>query len=254
MQDAKHKALVVIPARYGSTRLPAKVLLKDSGKYLMQHTYEQILKCKLVGRIIIATDDMRVFKAAREFGANARMTSKHHTCGTERIAEVARHLPYQYVINVQADEPQIDPKSVDKVIAILQRNKNVDIATLASPLSKKDIPDPNKVKVMLDKNNIAVCFKRLISNSELIIRCRGLCGVHNSKLYRHIGIYGYRKQALLRFVKLPQTESEKELRLEQLRAMENGLKIKVAVIKKAFYGIDTPQDYQTFIRQIKRRV
>src|SRR3989339_1619458 len=143
------KTLVVIPARYGSTRLPAKVLLKASGKYLMQHTYEQILKCRLVDRIIIATDDRRVFKAGKEFGAEVRMTSKRHTCGTERMAQVARHLDCQYVINVQADEPQIDPKSVDQVIAILRRNKNADMATLASPIKPKDMADPNKVKALL---------------------------------------------------------------------------------------------------------
>ncbi|MEK7309747.1 MAG: 3-deoxy-manno-octulosonate cytidylyltransferase [Planctomycetota bacterium] len=243
MQHTGNKTLVVIPARYGSTRLPAKVLLKTSGKYLMQHTYEQILKCRLVDRIIIATDDKLVFKAGKEFGAEVRMTSRHHTCGTERIAQVARNLPYQYVINVQADEPQIDPKSVDKVIAILQRNKDVDIATLATPIGKKDLPDPNKVKVILRRNNSAVGFRRLINNSEVI--------THNLNLYRHIGIYGYRKDALLRFVKLPQTESEKQLRLEQLRALENGFKIKVALIDKAFYGIDTPQDYQAFLKRIK---
>ena len=236
------KTLVVIPARYGSTRLPAKVLLKAGGKYLMQHTYEQILKCKLVDRIIIATDDKLVFKAGQEFGAEVRMTSRHHTCGTERIAQVARHLPCQYVINVQADEPQIDPRSVDTVIAILQHNKDVDIATLAARLDKKDMPDQNKVKVLIGKNNLASSFIRLIKNDK--------CGIRHAGLYRHIGIYGYRKQALLRFVKLPQTESEKSLRLEQLRALENGFKIKVALINKAFYGIDTPSDYQAFLKNI----
>jgi len=236
------KTLVVIPARYGSTRLPAKVLLKAGGKYLMQHTYEQILKCKLVDRIIIATDDKLVFKAGQEFGAEVRMTSRHHTCGTERIAQVARHLPCQYVINVQADEPQIDPRSVDTVIAILQHNKDVDIATLAARLDKKDLTDPNKVKVLLDSHNLAISFKRLMKSNE--------CKMRNAKSYRHIGIYGYRKNALLRFVKLPQTESEKSLRLEQLRALENGFKIKVALINKAFYGIDTPSDYQAFLKNI----
>jgi len=248
------KTLVVIPARYGSSRLPAKVLLKASGKYLMQHTYEQILKCRLVDRIIIATDDKRVFKAGQEFGAEVRMTSKRHTCGTERIAQVARHLPCQYIINVQADEPQINPKDVDKVIAILQHNKDVDIATLAARLDKKDLTDPNKVKVILGRNNLALSFKRLINNSEAAAKSRLFREeliTHNSKLYRHIGIYGYRKDALLRFVKLPQTESEKQLRLEQLRALENGFKIKVALINEAFYGIDTPQDYQAFLKRIK---
>ena len=182
MQYKKNTALVVIPARYGSTRLPAKVLLKTSGKYLMQHTYEQILKCRLVDRIIIATDDKRVFKAGQEFGAEVRMTSKRHTCGTERIAQVARHLPYQYIINVQADEPQIDPKSVDQVIDILRRNKDADMATLASPIKPKDMADPNKVKALLDRNKFAIGFMRLVDSHAR--------SIGHAKLFRHIGIYG----------------------------------------------------------------
>ncbi|MFH1231080.1 MAG: 3-deoxy-manno-octulosonate cytidylyltransferase [Planctomycetota bacterium] len=231
------KALVVIPARYGSTRLPAKVLLKKTGKYLMQHTYEQVLKCSLVDRVIIATDDKRVLKTGQSFGAEVMMTSKYHSCGTERIAEVARHLPYRYIINVQADEPRIDPAAIDKLIKALQHNKSVDIATLATPLKQKDIPDPNKVKMLLDSKNNALSFQRFISNTA-----KG-----KYRYYRHLGIYGYKKGALLRFIKLPQTESEKELRLEQLRALENGFKIKVVVIKNAFYGIDTPKDYKEFV-------
>jgi 3-deoxy-manno-octulosonate cytidylyltransferase (CMP-KDO synthetase) len=235
------KALVVIPARYGSTRLPAKVLLKQSRKYLMQHTYEQVLKCSLVDRVIIATDDKRVLKAAQTFGAEVKLTSKHHSCGTERITEVARYLPYQYIINVQADEPGIDPAAIDKLIKALQHNKSVDIATLATPLKQKDMPDPNKVKVLLDSKNNALSFQRSISNMA-----KG-----KYRYYRHLGIYGYKKNALLKFVKLPQTDSEKELRLEQLRALENGFHIKVVVIKNAFYGIDTADDYKVFIKRYK---
>jgi 3-deoxy-manno-octulosonate cytidylyltransferase (CMP-KDO synthetase) len=230
------KSLVVIPARYGSTRLPAKVLLNETGKYLLQHTYEQVLKCRLVDRIIIATDDRRVLKACQSFGAEVKLTSKNHVCGTDRIIEVARRLPYSYIINVQADEPEIDPKAIDKVIQTLQSDKNIDIATLAVALSKKEIPDPNKVKVSLDRRHNAVSFRRLIGNNA-------------GHYFRHLGIYGYKKDALLKFVRLPQTASEQEFKLEQLRALENGLKIKVAVIKKAFYGIDTEADYKLFARR-----
>ena len=264
------KTLVVIPARYGSTRLSAKVLLKETGKYLMQHTYEQVLKCSLVDRVIIATDDRRVLKAGQSFGAEVRLTSKHHTCGTERITEVARYLPYHYIINIQADEPEIDPKAIDRIIKTLQLNKNIDIATLATPLKQKDIPDSNKVKVLLDNKNNAVSFQRSIRQSiehpfrVLAQRTRqGSWSRANSKksdalrstlyahYYRHLGIYGYKKDALLRFVKLPPTDSEKELRLEQLRALENGFKIKVVVIGNAFYGIDTEDDYKVFIKRYK---
>jgi len=233
------KTLAVIPARYGSTRLPAKVLLKRTGKYLMQHTYEQVLKCRLVDRIIIATDDRRVYKAAESFRAEARMTSTAHACGTDRIAETVRHLPYDYVINVQADEPEIDPKALDNLILALHKDKTVDMATLAAALHKNDISDPNKVKVSVNHKGFAVGFSRDAG-----------CGMPDTELFRHIGIYGYKKDILLGLIKLPRTASEKELRLEQLRALENGLKIKVVVIKKAAYGIDTPKDYEQFAKRI----
>ncbi|MDI6733363.1 MAG: 3-deoxy-manno-octulosonate cytidylyltransferase [Planctomycetota bacterium] len=234
------KTAVIIPARYGSTRLPGKVLLKKNGKYIMQHTYEQVLKCKLVDRIIIATDDKRILKAGMSFGAEVIITSREHTCGTERIAEIARHLPHRYIINVQADEPRIDPVAIERVIKTLHNNPDVDIATLSSPLSKKDIPDPNKVKVILDRNKYATGFYRLIKGIK-----------KTDRLYRHIGIYGYKKDALMRLVKLPQTESEKNLRLEQIRALENGFRIKVVLIKKAFHGIDTADDYRDFLQYRK---
>ncbi|MFH0888119.1 MAG: 3-deoxy-manno-octulosonate cytidylyltransferase [Planctomycetota bacterium] len=267
------KALVVIPARYGSTRLSAKVLLKETGKYLMQHTYDRVLKCSLVDRVIIATDDKRVLKAGQSFGAEVKLTSKYHTCGTERIAEVARYLPYRYIINVQADEPEIDPEAVDKIIKTLQLNRDIDIATLAVLLRRKDVPDPNKVKVLLDSKNNALSFQRSISlygiskYSHQDTKAQGIlsvlvpswqkCGINLNtvkgkyRYYRHLGIYGYKKDALLKFVKLPQTESEKELRLEQLRALENGFRIKVVVTKNAFYGIDTAGDYKTFVKRYK---
>jgi 3-deoxy-manno-octulosonate cytidylyltransferase (CMP-KDO synthetase) len=233
------KTLVVIPARYGSTRLPRKVLLKETGKYLMQHTYEKVLKCELVDRIIIATDARRVFKAGREFGAEVKMTSKRHTCGTERVAEVAGDLPYQYIINVQADEPEIDPRAIDKIIITLQRNKNIDIATLVTPLKKNEIPDLNKVKALLDRGNFALEFVRYIPEPG------------GRKYYRHIGIYGYTKKAVLRFIKLPLSASENTLKLEQLRALENGIKIKAIIIKRPRgWGIDTKADYQDFKKRL----
>ncbi|MBI4712731.1 MAG: 3-deoxy-manno-octulosonate cytidylyltransferase [Planctomycetes bacterium] len=230
------KTLVVIPARYGSTRLPAKMLLRATGKYLIQHTYEQVTRAKLVDRVIIATDDRRVYQAARGFGAEVTMTSRHHTCGTERVAEVAANLNYPLVVNVQGDEPVIDPDAIDKTIKLLN-SAGVDIATLACPLQKKELTDPSKVKVLLDKRNFALGFYRKSAESISVAR--------------HIGIYGYKRNALLELVKLPQTLSEKIVKLEQLRALENGFTIKVGMVGNASYGIDTPADYRAFVRRAR---
>lgn len=238
----KYKAIVVIPARYGSTRLPAKMLLRKTGKYLVEHTYEQVSRCRNVARIIIATDDKRLAKAARSFGAEVRMTSPRHTCGTERIVEVIRKLPPsagRYIINVQGDEPEVDPAVIDRLISVLQQ-PCLDMVTLACPIgSNKDWVDPNKVKVALDRNGFALSFKRVIM------------GTLPNRCYRHLGVYGYKRAALLRFARLAQTESEKVNRLEQLRALENGFRIKVILTDKATYGIDTKDDYDKFAKRIR---
>lgn len=238
----KYKAIVIIPARYGSTRLPAKMLLKETGKYLIQHTYERVTKCRNVARVIVATDDKRAAKAARSFGAEVRMTSPRHTCGTERIIEVIKKLSpgtTRFVVNVQGDEPEIDPIVIDRLISALQQPR-LDMVTLACPISSKnDWTDPNKVKVMLDRNGLALSFKRVIM------------GTLPGRCYRHLGVYGYKRAALLRFARLPQTESEKVNRLEQLRALENGFRIKVLITDKANYGIDTREDYDKFVKRIR---
>jgi len=245
------KTLVVIPARYGSTRLPAKVLLNKTGKFLMHHTYDQVRKCKLVDRIIIATDDKRVVKAGLSFCAETMMTSKNHACGTDRIAEVARSLPYQLIINVQADEPEIDPKAIDRVIMALRKDPKIDIATVAVPLKPRDLADPNKVKAFFSRDRLATAFVRSIDQLKYFSENK----VDTAQRFRHIGIYGYRKQSLLRFVKLPQSELEKEIRLEQLRAMANGFRIKMVLLKSISigYGIDTPEDYDDFVKRNLRK-
>lgn len=233
------KAIIVIPARYGSTRLPGKVLLRQAGKYLVQHTYEQALKAKQSDRVIIATDNRQVFGVAKGFGSAVMMTSKRHHSGTDRIAEVARKLNYSIIVNVQADEPEIDPKIIDRAI-ILAQAKDVDIATLACPIkSKREIADPNKVKVVIDKKGFAQDFFRT-----------NLTDITNqTRLFRHIGLYAYKKPVLLRLTKLRQTSREKQEKLEQLRALENGFKIKVGIVKSAPVGIDTLKDYQDLIRK-----
>lgn len=230
------KAVVIIPARYGSTRLPGKVLLKKTGKYLVQHTYEQALKATEPSKVIIATDDRRVFLAAESFGATVIMTKKTHRSGTDRVAEVAQKLSYPIVVNLQADEPEIDPKYIDLAIK-LARLKGVDMATLACPVKiKEELTDPNKVRVIIDKNGFAVDFSRQTLPTK----------------FRHIGLYAYKKAALLHFTKLKQTLREKQEKLEQLRALENGFRIKVGIVKSIPLSIDTPKDYEEFVARLSK--
>ncbi len=240
------KALVIIPARYGSTRLAGKVLLRRTGKYLVQHTYEQVTKARLVDRIIIATDDERVLRAARDFGGEAVLTSRRLRSGTERVAEIAAKLNYHYIINVQADEPEINPKYIDAVIKLLQTDAGAGIATLASPFTKNEsVNDPNKVKVVLDRQGYALYFSR----SPIPYFRKGGSKV---KAFRHLGIYGYRKKVLLSLARQAPTSLEQMENLEQLRALENGIKIRIGIVKTAPLGIDTRGDYQRFITRYKK--
>ncbi|MFC1525169.1 3-deoxy-manno-octulosonate cytidylyltransferase, partial [Planctomycetota bacterium] len=196
------KALVIIPARYGSTRLAGKVLLRRTGKYLVQHTYEQVTKARLVDRIIIATDDKRVLRAARDFGGEAVLTSRRLRSGTERVAEVAAKLSYHYIVNVQADEPEINPKYIDTVIRLLGTDKKAGMSSLACPFDKKvDIADPNKVKVVLDKHKYALYFSRSLISYQPQVK--------SATVLRHLGIYGYRKDVLLSLVRIPPSPLEK---------------------------------------------
>jgi 3-deoxy-manno-octulosonate cytidylyltransferase (CMP-KDO synthetase) len=241
------KAIIIIPARFGSTRLKRKMLLNKTGKYLVQHTYEQALKSREAEAVIIATDSLLVYKAVKSFGGKSVMTSPKHTSGSERIAEVAKKLNYPIIVNLQGDEPEIEPSAIDKAIK-LARLKNIDIATLATPFrNKKELKDQSKVKVLIGKGGKAINFSR---NKDYLLSHFYKGGLRGIK--RHIGIYVYRRDALLRFIKLSPTVREKEERLEQLRALENGFKIKVGTINKAPVGIDTPKDYEAFVKRTER--
>ncbi len=246
------KILGVIPARYGSTRIPAKLLADICGRPLVYYTYEAVRKASVLDTILVATDDRRIFDAVEAFGGEVVMTSEEHRSGTDRIAEVARYLPYQCIINVQADEPEIDPRAVDKIVLMLKNNSRIDIATLAVPLEKKHLADRNKVKVFFNRKKMAFAFVRT-PNQLKYFKTKSQS---NSIPYRHIGIYGYRKTSLLKFVKLPQANIEKELQLEQLRALVNGLKIKIIVPRSLLqgYGIDTPGDYKNFVKRYLKSV
>jgi len=244
------KVVVVIPARYDSSRFPAKVLAKATGKYLIQHTYEQALRAKLASEILIAVDDERILAAVKGFGARCVMTSEDHQSGTDRIAEVAANLKTDIVVNLQADEPEINPSHIDRVAELLIEAGDGDMATLGSQFqSQEQIADPNIVKVITDSFGRAIYFSRSVIPYD-----RKAGGVGPLQYYmRHIGIYAYRKEFLLELTNLPQTPLEKIERLEQLRAIENGYSILVGQVEHTCDGIDTPQQYEEFVKRYTQR-
>lgn len=254
--------LAVIPARYASTRLPGKVLVKDTGKFLIQHTYEQVRKAKLPQRIIIAADDEKIVAAAQSFGAECMLTSTQHQSGTDRIAEVASEVKSDIIINVQADEPEINPAYIDKVAQLLVDNPDCPMATLVAPFkNSQDVANPNIVKVVVACGENSFSRHRhdvgqaLYFSRSVIPYDRTKAGVGDLKNYlRHLGIYAYRRDFLLKLTKLPQTPLEKIEKLEQLRALENGFGILVGRVEHTCDGIDTPEQYAEFVKRYKGKV
>ncbi len=245
------KIVVVLPARFSSTRFAAKVLAKDTGKFLIQHTYEQACLAKLPEKVIIAADDEKIVAAAETFGAECIMTSVEHKSGTDRIAEAVADMDIDIVVNLQADEPEIDPGNIDYLARLLIDNPDYPMATLSADFQNaQQVADPNIVKVITDCNNIAIYFSRFPIPYD-----REKSGVGNVRQYlRHLGIYAYRKEFLLKITSLPQTPLEKIEKLEQLRAIENGFKILVGKVKHTCDGIDTPQQYAEFVLRYKKRM
>jgi 3-deoxy-manno-octulosonate cytidylyltransferase (CMP-KDO synthetase) len=231
------KVAVVIPARYASTRLPAKPLHPIAGKPLIQHVWERCARARGIDSVIVATDDMRIAEAAFAFGAEVAMTSPKHRSGTDRVAEVAKKLRgYTHIINVQGDEPLVDPVVVAKLAATMAKDKKIEMITSASIFTPEDdLTNPNMVKVVLDRESNGLYFSR-----SLIPYLRG-DGLKPS-YYRHQGIYGYTTKFLLEFVKWKPGILEQAESLEQLRALENGTKIRVVLAKHAAVSVDTPED------------
>jgi 3-deoxy-manno-octulosonate cytidylyltransferase (CMP-KDO synthetase) len=244
------KVLVCIPARYSSTRFPAKVLAKDTGKFLIQHTWERACLARLVDKVIIAADDQRIAAAANTFGAECILTSAKHKSGTDRIAEAVADIDVDIVVNLQADEPEIDPENIDYLAQLSIKNPDYQMATLAADFqSAEQIADPNIVKVITDCDNRAIYFSRVAIPYD-----RGKSGIGDVRQYlRHLGIYAYRKEFLLKFTASPQTPLEKIEKLEQLRAIENGFPVLVGKVEHSCDGIDTPQQYAEFVRREKQR-
>lgn len=251
------KILACIPARYGSTRLAGKVLAKETGKFLIQHTYERACAASLPEKVIIAADDERIAAAAKTFGAECILTSAKHKSGTDRIAEAVKDIDVEIVVNLQADEPEIDPKNIDYLAELLLKNPDYQMATLAADFQNpSQITNPDIVKVVVTSiEHRASSFgadRAIYFSRAPIPYDREKAGVGKIQQYlRHIGIYAYRKDFLLKFTKLPQTPLEKIEKLEQLRAIENGFPILVGKVKHFCDGIDTPNQYSEFVKRYK---
>ncbi len=235
------KAVIVIPARYASTRLPGKPLILIQNKPLIQWVWERAMKVKKASRVVVATDDERIARAVEYFGGEAAMTSPEHPSGTDRMAEVARKVKADLYVNLQGDEPLIDPKEIDRLIAGIG---SAPIATLAHEVEDAaDLANPNVVKVVADRAGNALYFSRspipLWRDAGKQSKSRGAV---KPVYWRHIGIYAYRAAALKAFVKLPPGALERAESLEQLRALENGLAIRVVPTKMRCHGVDTPAD------------
>jgi 3-deoxy-manno-octulosonate cytidylyltransferase (CMP-KDO synthetase) len=242
-------ATVVIPARFGSTRFPAKILASDTGMPLVQHVVERVRRCAKVRQVIVATDDERIVAALRPFETRCVMTSPKHQSGTDRIAEVAGGLADEVIVNVQGDEPEIEPEVVDGLIERLESNTE-DMATAATPFpAGADPADPNLVKVVLGLDGRAIYFSR----SAVPFYRDPTVGAPPA-YYLHLGIYAYRREFLLEFASWPPTPLERAEKLEQLRALEHGRSIYVLKVRRATHGIDTPEQYAEFVKRERQRV
>ncbi len=230
----------VIPARYSSTRFEGKVLANIAGKPMLQHVWERAKQAIVLDDLIIACDEERVAKVAEEFGAKVIMTAKAHPCGTDRIAEIINFLDVKIVINIQGDEPLIHPVMIDTVAQCLLDDATIPMTTLMKKIENpEEINDPHVVKVVVDKNNFALYFSRaaiphLAPNSE----------VKSPLYYKHVGLYGYTKDFLFTYKNLPVSTLETIELLEQLRVLEEGVKIKVIETKYETIGVDTPEDLE----------
>ncbi|MEO8447866.1 MAG: 3-deoxy-manno-octulosonate cytidylyltransferase [bacterium] len=237
------KILGVIPARYSSTRLPGKPLLLIKGKPMIVRVYEQALKSKLLNDVIVATDDKRIFDLVKKYNGNVMMTSVKHASGTDRICEVIKKINCDIVVNIQGDEPYISPANIDKAVAPLIEDRNINVATLAVRIKDaSDITDENKVKVVLDNANFALYFSRSAIPFDMENNPAKLWTLNNKKYYKHLGLYVYRKRFLEKFAEMKKSYLEDTEKLEQLRILENGERIKVIITGKDSRSVDTKED------------
>lgn len=236
--------LGVIPARYASTRFPGKPLALIAGKSMIQRVYEQACQARLVERVVVATDDARILEHVRAFGGEVLLTRPEHPSGTDRCAEVARKFPAaELILNIQGDEPFVQPEQIDLLAETLLRNARCPIATLAKRIEQPDLlHNPNAVKVVFSPKHGAIYFSR-----HPIPFVRGIAPEHwleHTDFYKHIGLYAFRRNALLRIARLPPTALERAESLEQLRWLEHGLRIAVGITELETIGVDTPEDLE----------
>ncbi len=227
----------VIPARYGSSRFPGKVLAELAGKPMIQWVYEQASKSELLDQLFVAVDDERVQKVVEKFGGKAVMTKGEHQSGTDRIAEAVENIEANIIVNIQGDQPLLDPQMIDEAVKPFLDNPSVKMSTIKTKISKEDYQDPAVVKVVVDENDFALYFSR-----SLIPYPREK---NEISVYEHVGLYVYKKDFLLEISQLPQSFLEKIEMLEQLRVLEKGYKIKVVETKSehaAGVSVDTPED------------
>lgn len=243
------KVIGIIPVRFKSKRFPGKPLADISGKPMVQHVYERAKKSKILDDLIIATDDKRIFDKVKEFKAKVVLTGEHPT-GTDRCAEVARKIKAEIVVNIQGDEPVIDPEIIDNAVEPLIKDKKILVSTLVHKIEdENELENPNIVKVVVDKDNFALYFSRSVIPYYLACRQTG----KNIKkiFYKHIGLYVYRKDFLLKFVNMPQSMLEKAEELEQLRALENGYRIKTVLTNYSSIPVDVPKDIKKVEKFLK---
>jgi 3-deoxy-manno-octulosonate cytidylyltransferase (CMP-KDO synthetase) len=244
------RTVILIPARYASTRLPGKPLLCETGKYLIQHVYERACQSR-AGLVIVATDDERIVEAVRSFGGRVELTRSDHATGTDRIAEVARRVEADVIVNLQGDEPLVDPAALDLLPELLYRDPDADVSTLAVPISSEEQwRDPNCVKVVRDACGRALYFSRspipFVRDGAPDFDADPPC------FLQHLGLYAYRRRFLLSLAALVQDPLEELEKLEQLRVLALGRRIQVGVVRHAARGVDTPADYERFVQAYRQ--
>jgi 3-deoxy-manno-octulosonate cytidylyltransferase (CMP-KDO synthetase) len=245
-------AAAIIPARYGSTRFPGKALARETGKYLIQHVYEQVRQAHRLEQVLVATDDERIADAVRSFGGQAVMTRSDHVCGTDRVAEAAQTLPadIDLIVNVQGDEPEIEPACLDRLVELLESRPGCSVATLACPFTRaEDVSRPECVKVVLDAEGHALFFSRSVVPYPIATQGRP---TDPGRWLLHLGVYVFRRAFLDQFTRWAPTPLEQAETLEQLRVLEHGERIAVALTETVSIGVDTPEDYAAFVRRVGR--
>jgi len=240
------KVVGIIPARYGSTRFPGKPLAMIGNKTMIEWTYINSRKSKILSEVIVATDDERIENEVLKFGGQVFMTDKNHESGTDRIIEVAKQVDADIVVNIQGDEPAIESSLIDGVAELKKENPKWEMTSAAILISdKSEYQDPNRVKVVFDKNGKALYFSRSLIPSQF---------KKEAEVYRHLGIYAYEKDFLLGYNSLPESDWEKSESLEQLRAIQAGYNIGIFVTKQAALSVDSPQDLEELKRILLERV